>query len=222
VQTPAAALPPLDGLGIALLRRQVFHDGFRAGFMDKEDATYRGALDAYALWRDAAQAPAVRFAALATSLGILKSLSAKIPTTARLATLARVAAEAGERALATDAVTRLLRAGQQGSLAAREPFWPPLRRFDDLAPEPGPAIWLLAAVAEAFERQHAYSSYFARQNTLGLLDWLQSTRFASPEMERRRQLQRIRAGEQSLLMDMPMLRQRGPGNLNPNLWRGRR
>jgi FkbM family methyltransferase len=218
---PAAALPTLDGRGLALLEQQVFHDAFRPTFAGRADASYYRALDAYAFWRDTAQEPSERCAALAMSLGMLRSLCTATPTTARLSTLARAASEAGRRFLATDVLSRLLGARQPSGLAVSEPFWPPLQRFDGIVPGPAPGAWLLAAAAEAFERQHAYSSCFARENTLGLLDWLQSTPFASPEMERRRQLQRIRAGEQSHLMDAPILRQRRPGNLNPNLWRGR-
>ena len=155
------------------------------------------------------------------SLEILGALCADAPTTARLSTLARVATEAGQRFMASGVLSRLLCARQPSGLAAREPFWPPLERFDTIAPGPPPSGWLLAAVAEAFERQYAYSSYFAQESTVRVLEWLQSTPFASPEMERRRQLQRIRSGEQSRLMEMPVLRQAVPGNLNPNLWRGR-
>jgi hypothetical protein len=53
------------------------------------------------------------------------------------------------------------------------------------------------------------------------LDWLAGTRYASPAMERRRQLIAIQAGRQRQRQATPLLSKARVGHLNPQLWGGR-
>jgi hypothetical protein len=66
----------------------------------------------------------------------------------------------------------------------------------------------------------AFSSIYSGTSSLSLLESIAKTAVRSPEMERRRQLIRIRAGMQPGPEPHPLLRQRSEDNLNPEFWCG--
>jgi hypothetical protein len=80
--------------------------------------------------------------------------------------------------------------------------------------------WLACAVGEQWEKVHAVSSYFTGTQSLGVLEFLAQVPFRSPEMERRRQLIRIRGATQSAPEPNPLLCERSEENLNPQFWCG--
>jgi hypothetical protein len=183
---PRAAL----GTGIAFWRQHAFAANFGGGIA-ATDSRYQSALDLYAFWRDESRTPAERYGALRASVVQLEACCGERP--ARLATFARAAIEAAQPRLAGPALATLLNILQaRGTFVIDEPFWPPAARFDRIASDD--PSWFGAAVVEAFEQINAYSGYFIPPTTLPLLDWLQSTRFATPEMERRRWLKGQKAG----------------------------
>jgi len=207
------------GLGIRLWRNQEFARAF-AITPTALDSLYEQALDAYAAWRDADRSLAERCGALRVAGQLLGTLVARTDNLARLSTCARVAHEAGMRSLGVACLGRMLDRMTGGRPRLDEPFWPATARYDTAGPDPDPEIWFLAATLEAYEERRAHSSFFAATGTLASLDWLCSTRYASPAMERRRQLMAIRVGQQRGRQTSPLLSNASDGHLNPQLWDG--
>jgi len=214
---PTTEIPAVAD-GMALFYRQGFASSFAS--VPPETDAYRAALDAYALWRDPGQTLGRRYAALLAALDHAKTAADAMPNPARLSTLARIASDASDRALALDSLTRLQARIAAGDDLPREAFFPASSRYESIDPAGGLRAWFLAATFEAFEVLRFLSGCFrpVAMQDLAMLDWLQSTPFASAAMERRRQLQRILAGVQTGLMPSPILANAAPDNLNPDLW----
>jgi hypothetical protein len=110
----------------------------------------------------------------------------------RLASLARVANDFGERAVAVDALARLSESIRQtGAVDPNEPFLAPLERFDFIAPREAFGNWILGGVLEQLERRERFSSFYAGPAALGRLEAIHGLGFGSPEMERRLELVRL-------------------------------
>jgi FkbM family methyltransferase len=217
----AKARDAAPGSGLALWRRQ----NFAGAFADAKRASkpaYQRALDAYAVWRDPAWQLSERCGALNSAAEILRRLTADTRNLAVLSTGARVAHEAGMRVQAIDCLNRMRDLMRQRPPQLNEPFWPAAARYDAI--RPGAAdrgIWFLAATLEAYEQRRAFSSQFAAPETLAGLDWLAGTPYASPAMERRRQLIAISTGRQRQRQASPLLNKTTAEHLNPQLWGGR-
>jgi Methyltransferase FkbM domain len=216
----AATFEMSGGLGLDFWRGQHFASSF-ADVRAKVNPRYQRALDAYAVWHDAARPLAERSGALLAAADILRGLAAETRNPAVLSTAARVAYEAGMRMLALDCLNRLLDLMRGSPPKLNEPFWPAAARYDAMRPGADRGIWFLAATLEAYEERRAFSSQFAAPDTLSGLDWLAGTRYASPAMERRRQLIAIRTGRQRKRQPTPLLVKESAGHLNPQLWGGR-
>jgi FkbM family methyltransferase len=213
----AATFDAPAGAGLGLWRRQDFAGSF-ADIGMKVDPCYQRALDAYALWRDPARPLAERCGALLAAADILRGLVGDTRNPAVLSTAARVVYEAGMRMLALDCVNRMLNLIKGRPPKLDLPFWPAAARYDAMRPGADRGIWFLAATLEAYEERRAFSSQFAAAETLAGLDWLAGTRYASPAMERRRQLIAIRTGRQRERQPSPLLSKASPEHLNPQLW----
>jgi hypothetical protein len=141
------------------------------------------------------------------------------PVLGALLTLARIEQELGNRGFAVQALERA--AGSVGNARPAvpdAPFLPPLARYDHVAWDGSDPDWLDAALHEALIRLEAFSSYYDYGNRGRILDRIAKLRFVSPEMERRRQLLRIRAALQSASEASAPLATEGPENLNASLW----
>ncbi len=149
-------------------------------------------LSLYARSRDAALSMVERFRALEASFLQLQALCEREPLRLRLASLARVANDFGERAVAVGALTRLVESIRQtGAVDPNEPFLAPLERFDFIAPREALDKWILGAVLEQLERRERLSSFYAGPSALGRLEAIHALGFGSPEMERRLELVRL-------------------------------
>jgi protein O-GlcNAc transferase len=174
-------------------RRALAHLPYAASFVpaweEAETAANGGeiirALALYARSRDPAESLANRFGALEAGYASLKELCAREPTRLRLASLARVAHDFGDRGSAVNALARLLAFIQQSGVDPSEPFLAPLERFDSIAPEPNAAQWLVAAVLEQLELREQFSSFYAGPNARERLEDIRALGFGSPEMSRR-------------------------------------
>jgi FkbM family methyltransferase len=139
--------------------------------------------------------------------------------TARLYCLARVAAELGFREQAVAALNAICVRVDAGTHTPGDaPFLAVSDRFDAI--EPGDVFeqWCLASVLEQRERLAAFSSYFQDEQVLGPLDVLEQLPFQSAEMARRRQLVRMRLGQQDAPSPSAPLARAGDDNLNPGFW----
>jgi FkbM family methyltransferase len=153
------------------------------------------ALALHAMSRDAARPVAERFAALQGSLDVLRTVCGQDTSFMRLASLARVAQEAGERALAVSALGQLANTMNENKQAdAREPFLAPSPRFEQIAPGASFGSWIMAAVLEEFERLSLFSAFYAETASLQRLEIIERLGLGSEEMRRRLQLVRRRFG----------------------------
>jgi FkbM family methyltransferase len=151
------------------------------------------ALHQYAISRDAALPGSQRFAALSKSVSLFKSLTEREPKGLRWASLARAAADLGERVLAVQALQRVCNGIlQEKTVDLSEPFLAPSLRFDAIAPGDSIGDWVMAAALEELERLSAFSSFYTRETTLPRLDAILVLGFASAEMRRRAELIRRR------------------------------
>jgi FkbM family methyltransferase len=154
------------------------------------------ALALYVCSRDGSLAPAQRYGALELSFRILSDLSKKThPSHLRLASLARVARDYGERAIAANALGSLCKSlTEQAPADVSEPFLAPGERFDALVPRTALGRWVRAGVLEEFERSAYFSSFYAGASARSRLELICDLDYASSEMERRLQLVRQRYG----------------------------
>ncbi len=124
---------------------------------------------------------------------MFKSLTEREPKGLRLASLARAAADLGERELAVQALQRLCNEIiEKKTVDLSEPFLAPSPRFDAIAPRESIGDWVMAAALEELERLAAFSSFYTRETTLPRLDAIRGLGFASAEMQRRAALIRQR------------------------------
>ena len=209
-----------SGLGLKLLRRQVFASAFAMKPVALDPA-YERALDAYAVWREAERPLIERCGALFAGARMLETLAVATSNVARLSTCARVAHEAGMRSFAAECLSRMLDVMKHGPARLDGPFWPAAARYDEINPGADREIWFLAATLEAYEQRRAFSSCFAGSGMLPGLDWLCASPYASPAMERRRQLMAIHVGRQRRRQSSPLLNKASAGHLNPQLWDSR-
>jgi FkbM family methyltransferase len=176
---------------------------------------YRDALAGYATWRSADPALPTRCAALRFACDTLKTLCLKEPSLSRLSTLARIAREMGRRTISVNALRMLADLLKRGGQIT-EPFWPASLRFERIVPGANVVEWLEVAALEQLEQTTYYSSMFGSSGVD--LDWLSRQPHVSAEIERRRILQRLRAGQKMELP--PRLLVPAPDHLNANSWRG--
>ncbi len=183
------------------------------------DRVYLNAIESYFLAHVESCASRERFHALLASFKALKQITDDNQKLTYLSTFARVAVEMRFRGIAIQAIVKLgtlFRREQHAPLD--EPFLPVCSRFDHLDPADRSNDWFLASLLEAYETLNAYSSYYTRQPTLRNLEIIKGLRFQSPEMERRRQLIRMRFGMQSGPEPSPLLSGKTEFNLNPEFW----
>jgi FkbM family methyltransferase len=157
-----------------------------------EHASLHRGLSLYACSRDPTLSMVDRFRALEASFLQLKELCEQEPVRLRLASLARVANDYGERAVAVNALNRLVESIRQtGAADPNEPFLAPLQQFDSIAPGETVSNWILGAVLEQLERRERFSSFYAGPSALERLEAIHNLGFGSPEMGRRLALVRL-------------------------------
>jgi FkbM family methyltransferase len=179
------------------------------------EPAYRDALAGYAMWRSADLSLPERCAALRFACDTLTALCEKEASLSRLSTLARITSEMGLRAVSVYALKILTDVLKRGTGRIMEPFWPPNPRFDGVAPGANVVEWFVVAALEQFEQTAFHSSRFGSSGVD--LDWLSRQPLVSTEIERRRILQRARAGQQ---MEVPpRLLTPAPDHLNADIWR---
>lgn len=152
------------------------------------------ALTFYAISRNVSLSAGERFAALEASFKLFNLLCNREPSYLRLASMARVARDYGDRGLAVNALQQLsntiLRSKQ---VSLTEPFLAPSERFDLLAPtRENIGSWVLAGVLEAVELLGAFSSFYPGLLSRQRLEMIQALGFGDAQMKRRLDLLRKR------------------------------
>jgi hypothetical protein len=206
------AMPYASALSLAWPRRP--------NWFTKPDAkTYLEGLYLYAWSRTGEVDSGQRLGLLMNGHARVTQAGATRATLPRLLTQARLAWELGRRVEALGAL-RLAseRLETEAESIRREPFLPPLPRHEQMPASKSTREWLKCVLAEASERLGAFSSMFTGTNSLPIVENLVDSPLCSPEMERRRQLIRMRAGLQAGPQARPLLAARSEDNLNPQYW----
>ena len=152
-----------------------------------------GALACFAISQDESLDPLERFSALETALRTLAQLCQGQPTSLRFSSVARIARAYGARAIAVDALGTLYgMLSKDDWVDPDEPFLPPGKRFDAIAPRAGIRDWILAAVLEEGERIAAFTSFYTGGTSRPRLELIASLGYGSEEMRRRLELVRAR------------------------------
>ncbi|HXV07995.1 MAG TPA: FkbM family methyltransferase [Burkholderiales bacterium] len=172
----------------------------------------------YALSQTPAATPEEKAAQLGQALRLARRACSEEASLARLLTLTALAAGAGERRAAVDTLATLKGMVDVGHAQLSEPCLPPHPRYAALPWRESPVEWVECAVVESFERLCAFSSVFQGPAALPSLEYLRSKRFYCAQMERRRQLLRMRSGRQPGPQPHPLLIDTAPDNLNPWFW----
>lgn len=145
---------------------------------------------------DARLAPEPRLAALRAARTHAEAAYAASPSPARLATLARLQADAGLRqagVASLGALVNTLAAARRAVLD--EPFLAPCARYESLA-RTSDRDWLLAAALEQYELLRGHSSFFTGPSSLPLLENIEKLGYGAAHLSRRRDviLQRMGRG----------------------------
>ncbi len=160
------------------------------GAQRADETAYFAALDHQALAQRPLDPPAARLAHLMKALELATDALARAPSSIpALATVARLAFEAGYRAIAAQTLHHLVAVcAQDAPLDAAIPFLPPCPRFDRVALAGGDLRrWVLAAAMEQRERLRAFSTYYTAGDpaTRASLETMAALGYQSAEMARR-------------------------------------
>lgn len=213
----AAPADPPPGSGLAWLKARASFAPFASlaepRGLPREDL-YRRALDHWAAAQDPGRPVGERSAHLHEADRAAAAALAAVPGVARFCTRARIAAALGLRQTASETLAQLQPLIIGASLTIDEPFLAPSAAFDRLSAA-DPPLWLNAAAADAYVRLSHYSSFFQSEGILQPLEFLRRSGYQAPEMERRRQLVRLRLGLQTRVEPSPRL----AAGLNAARWR---
>ncbi len=144
------------------------------------------ALAAWCAAHDPSLPGAQRLGALRRSEQLLNGLVQGDGPPSRLASLARVAMELGERQKAVAALAQLSAILQQGGASRLdEPFLSPHPATDAIPPGDTPALWLEGACLEAQSRLESYSSFFTGPSDLPRVRRLSELGWPSAAMGRK-------------------------------------
>jgi FkbM family methyltransferase len=163
-----------------------------------------------------------RHGLLQRAFALVKEAHDAAPTLARRLSYARLAYEVGICAEAVRTLAEVVqRLEDEAAHILEEPFIAPSARSEALPSGPSPLEWLRCAAIEQYERLRAFSSLWTGTTALDLLAPIAASKLRSPEVERRRQLVRMRHGMQRGPEAVPLLAHRSDLNLNPDFWSGR-
>ena len=111
----------------------------------------------------------------------------------RLSTFARIAIDAGERALGVNILQQLInRYPETLSFEINDPFLPAAKAFDDIHPKGKLNEWLFSSIIEQFVLKSAFSTIFNWQKIMPLIERLRDLGFISNDLRARQDLlQRI-------------------------------
>jgi FkbM family methyltransferase len=224
----SVAVPPAKNAWRNFLESAPYARGIAEGWPSKpglfaasHTRTYLQALALFAQSRDLQCDAAVRLTLLRQAADLAAAASQEQNTQPRLLTSARLAWELGRRAFAVQLLESAgKRVQAQDASVYREPFLAPSLRYEQRATGAPADEWVHCAVVEQWERLRHFSSFYTGTSSLPLLEAIARVSYRSAEMERRRQLVRMRAGMQAGFEPNPLVRQHSDEHLNPALWCG--
>jgi len=180
---------------------------------------YERALSLHVHAHDGGRAASYRYASLLGAreeIGQALKLAVTLP---RLISHVRILSELGERdeSLKTaNAIFNLIQS--ETRIRLDEPFLPASPRFDTIVPA-DTTKWIVSCILEYTEKAKAFSSYYTGNASLNNLEIIRQLGYQSPEMERRRQLIRMRFRMQAEPHPDPAVTDVSTDNLNPGFWK---
>jgi len=194
----------------------------KAGFFAASHVkTYLQALELFAQSRDSQCTATQRLALLRQAADLAAVALQERNNLPRLLTCTRLAWELGRRAFAVQLLDSLGQRFKGEDMSVyHEPFLAPSTRYEQMTTGAPAHEWGYCAVVEQWERLRHFSSFYSGSSSLPLLEALSAVPYRSAEMERRRQLIRIRGGMQSRFEPHPLVCQTSDEHLNATLWCG--
>lgn len=170
-----------------LFRQSLDKEIFDSGETAKD---YLGILTAYILSYSESTSPTEKVGYLMAALnGLRNMLENSEPQIEQLATFARIAVDAGERALGVNILSDLIKKHDKNlDFEITEPFLPASAKYESISPNKKIKEWLLSSILEQYIKTHAFSSYFTQRKSLPLLEKLSNLGFMDEEMERRQEM----------------------------------
>jgi FkbM family methyltransferase len=143
-------------------------------------------LTAYVLAHSASTNATEKVGYLLTALNCLRQmLNSDENSIEHLVTFARIAFDAGERALGVQILAGLINKYINNlNFEVSEPVLPASSKFDSICPDGHVKEWLFSSILEQYISRHAYSSYFTRRVSLPLLGKLREFGFMSDAMKK--------------------------------------
>jgi FkbM family methyltransferase len=182
-------------------------------------AEYFSILALYGAAHDRNQSASMRYQALRAAYEQSSTLRLREGSPFQLSTYARIAREMGERMAAVSIIGRALQIAIQADPGVPvSPFLPASEHFDDIEPAGRTWPWLVASLLDQGVVLSTFSTYFSPPETLQSLEVIKTTGFQRNEMERRRQLMRMRSRLQHSPEPDSGLARYHAGNLNPGFW----
>ena len=107
----------------------------------------------------------------------------------RLATLSRIAIEAGERVMGVRILGNLINEYHDNlNFEINEPFLPAMAKYENINPGENITAWFFSSILEQYIVMHAYSTYFSQRQTLPLFSILEQLGFLDEDMLNRKNL----------------------------------
>jgi FkbM family methyltransferase len=179
---------------------------------------YENALNYFVMAHDENQAACTHYACLYRACEEISLALDKNMNISRLLTQVRIQSELGKRGDSVHTVDIILKLIEsEKTIILSEPFVPVTKRFDNITPNEMNK-WLLASILEYRQKAQAFSSFYSGKFSLDQLEIMKGLGYQSPEMERRRQLIRMRYGLQSGPESTPIVSGKSQDNLNPEFW----
>ncbi|HEY9613465.1 FkbM family methyltransferase [Allocoleopsis sp.] len=151
-----------------------------------ESHLYLAGLNYFAVARAANISLAEQLAALKHSFECLQKAVHTKSSFPRRCTLARVAAELGQRQLSVQTLQELVTAFSSGqTIVIDEPFLPVAQQYDHQPCNDNLSDWLFVSIVQTYESSSVLSSYFAAQRSLSLLTQIVQKPYHSPQAKRR-------------------------------------
>lgn len=180
---------------------------------------YENALNCYVMAHTETRTVHDRYASLHRAWKEVSRALEENATLPRLITQVRIQSELGKRGDSLHTVDTILKLIEsEKTVRLSEPFIPISPRFGLIIPEEMNK-WLLASLLEFREKAKAFSSFYSGRSSLDHLELIKQLGYQTPEMERRRQLIRMRYGLQHGPVSTPLVSRKAQDNLNPEFWK---
>lgn len=169
--------------------------------------------------RDGSLPLATRVASLSRAASLARQIATAPASPFRVMSAARILLGWGDRDAAVNAIQKILPAVMNRTECAIDvPFLPPLAAYDAWGAATDPGGWVSASVIEAAALWSSLGIYWSEPFNQPGAELLARYGRATPRLERRRQLRRIRESRQAGVQSHPLLQTKTPENLNPGVW----